>query len=595
MKKQGFLHNIIYVMKKTWLYEKPVLISVVLLALIGVAVPFIMMYLPTVILNGVTGNQSRQHTMTLLVALCLLALLCNGVREYMMSMKETHQLNNKIHFLTDLLEKRMELDYHIVESIEGQNRFQNAMGLLMNDSRGVTRALELVSSLLEKLLGIFVYLGVISRLSSLLVIFLGVTSFLHLIFIDFVLKYEKKNRDQWVALSRKIELMCENMKSSKRNKDIKLFAMQGWLGGVLDSLLKERMGWESRRTWHNGLTAVSDLLLLAIRNGLAYYYIFSSLLAGRIEIAEFAFYFGAITGFSAFVTGITKAFSDMKVASEDIAVIRGYLEYSNTPRGNKRLELQTDAISIEFDNVTFRYSEKDEPVLDHISFFIDKGEKIALVGENGAGKSTLIKLLCGFYLPSEGSIKINGVDTREMPRDYVYSLLAVVFQDIYILPMRVSENIALTEEDKIDTERLDECLGLSGLLESGIRSELSLTQLLDPKGVNLSGGESQKVALARAIYKQSRAVVLDEPTSALDPIAERRLYQQYDMLTQNKTSIFISHRLASTKFCDRILMLDRGRIIETGTHQELMETAGKYQEIYQIQSQYYQKEAGQGV
>lgn len=244
-------------------------------------------------------------------------------------------------------------------------------------------------------------------------------------------------------------------------------------------------------------------------------------------------------------------------------------------------------MEIEFRNVSFRYTEESPYILKNISMTIQKGEKIAIVGENGAGKSTLVKLLCGFYQPTEGTIYLNGIPMSELKLEEIYRLYAVAFQSIYVLPMTVAQNIALTDNARIDMERVRSCLQISGLGDSIGDLNLPLTKMIDENGVDLSGGETQKLILARAMYKEAASLILDEPTSALDPIAEKELYETYSLLTKGRTSFFISHRLASTQFCDRILFLNNARIEESGTHQELLENNGQYSELYKIQSQYY--------
>jgi ATP-binding cassette subfamily B protein len=255
--------------------------------------------------------------------------------------------------------------------------------------------------------------------------------------------------------------------------------------------------------------------------------------------------------------------------------------------GEKFLLGPGETLKIEFAHVSFRYNEDTSFILQDINFCINEGEKIALVGENGAGKTTLIKLLCGFYLPNEGEIYLNGVPISELDRDFVYSLFAVVFQDIFVLPMTAFQNIALTGNYPAVSEEVRRCIALAGLNNAIPDLQIPLTKIIDERGVELSGGEAQKLMLARAIYKDAPGLILDEPTSALDPIAEKELYIKYNELVQKKTSIFISHRLSSTQFCNRIVFLENGRIAESGSHQELMLRGGKYSDLYEIQSKYY--------
>ena len=232
-------------------------------------------------------------------------------------------------------------------------------------------------------------------------------------------------------------------------------------------------------------------------------------------------------------------------------------------------------------------------IFDKLSFKIRAGEKIALVGNNGAGKTTIVKLLCGLYAPTSGQVLVNGQplwDSSMSVKKYMESI-SVLFQDTEPFALSLAMNIACCDQNDLDRQRVKDCIKKAGLEETvdGLihKEDTYITQQLDDDGVQLSGGQIQKLLLARAIYKNGPFLILDEPTSALDPLAESKIYEEYNNLALNKTAVFISHRLASTKFCDRILFLDQGRIIEEGSHAQLMAKGGKYREIFDIQSHYY--------
>lgn len=220
------------------------------------------------------------------------------------------------------------------------------------------------------------------------------------------------------------------------------------------------------------------------------------------------------------------------------------------------------------------------------------------MGVNGAGKTTLVKLICGLYTPTRGEIYVNGKKPSEYNRDEYYTLFSTVFQDIYLVPMSIEKNISMNIKENIDDEKMELVLNMSGLMEK-VKSlpkgkETLLLKSIYEDAIDLSGGEMQKLMLARALYKDGPIIILDEPTAALDPIAENEIYRQYNELTKEKTSIFISHRLSSTRFCDRIIFIEDGTIIEEGNHNSLMGEDGKYKEMYDKQSHYYKEDLGGG-
>ena len=248
-------------------------------------------------------------------------------------------------------------------------------------------------------------------------------------------------------------------------------------------------------------------------------------------------------------------------------------------------------VEITFDHVSFRYPGSDTDTVHDVSFTIHKGERVAIVGLNGAGKTTLVKLMTGFYEPTGGSILVNGTELSKWGKQDIYALYSAVFQKAMILPFMLDENIALTHKEEIDQERINEVLAQSGLYEDLVRRNITkdryMTQKLTRDGVSLSGGQQQKFLLARALYKDAPVLVLDEPTAALDPIAEKEMYEKCDILCCGKTALFISHRLASTQFSDRILFMKKGEITECGSHEELLSMDGEYAHMFEVQSYYY--------
>jgi ATP-binding cassette subfamily B protein len=277
----------------------------------------------------------------------------------------------------------------------------------------------------------------------------------------------------------------------------------------------------------------------------------------------------------------------------DISVLREALDYPEPfifEEGETLIPSLTKPYEIKLENVSFRYQGAEKDTLKNINLLIKPGEKLAIIGLNGAGKTTLVKLICGFYEPSEGEIFLNGENIKKYNRRDYYQHFSAVFQDFPILPESIAINIAQTDMD-IELDKVAVCAGMAGLTEKINRLpkqyETPLRREIYEDGIELSGGEEQRLMLARALYKDAPIMVLDEPTAALDPIAESDMYNRYSDLTGGRTSIYISHRLASTRFCDRIILIEDGSIIEEGNHDALIKKGGQYANLFEIQSRYY--------
>lgn len=327
---------------------------------------------------------------------------------------------------------------------------------------------------------------------------------------------------------------------------------------------------------------------------MAYVYLIYLVISAKISVADFVLYFGVITGFSVWLGGILGQINALNRINLSFNYLRNYLAYPErfkksggiTTRG-----LRNAPKIIELENVSYRYEGAEWDTLHNINLRINPSEHIAVVGLNGAGKTTLVKLICGLCDPTEGRILYGGIDVREYNRTEFYKLFSAVFQQFSIMPETIESIVSESAPENIDRDRVRECLlkaGLSRKIESlpkNIQSEFGKTIYDD--GIELSGGEIQKLLLARALYKDAPVMLLDEPTAALDPISESLLYESYNEIMGEKSAVFISHRLASTRFCGRILLLENGGIIEEGTHDRLIAANGKYRELFETQAKYY--------
>jgi len=371
--------------------------------------------------------------------------------------------------------------------------------------------------------------------------------------------------------------------------------MVGWMNRIYQENMKGLLGWYRKYTAKLFGASAVDSSLTFFREGVTYLVLLYMVWNSQITVAEYVLYFNVVAGFSVWLSSMLGQISNLERLNLAMNRFRAYLEFPETYKREEGLAVakreQPGKITLE--NVSFRYSEDGTDILKDLNLEIVQGEHLAVVGLNGAGKTTLVKIICGLIEPTQGRVLYDGVDIREYNRNQYYGIFAAVFQDYSILPVTIEEIVSEDMGESIDSVRVENCLKQAGLwdkvssLEMGSKSHFDKSFWDD--GISFSGGEMQKLLLARALYKQAPVVILDEPTAALDPIAENRLYESYDDMMKDKTTVFISHRLASTRFCSRILLIEGGEVQEEGTHEELLVKQGKYYELFETQAKYYRE------
>jgi ATP-binding cassette subfamily B protein len=411
-----------------------------------------------------------------------------------------------------------------------------------------------------------------------------------------------RHREEEAAIMHKADYVVFRSQDMKLAKDIRIFGIGPWLTELYEKYVRLMQDFYVKAYRQDMWADLLDVVLALLRNGAAYGLLIAMALEGKLTAAAFVLYFTAVSGFTQWVTGIFSGLGELHQQSLDLSAMREFLEEPELFRfeDGKPLPVKEEHLyTLELRDVSFRYPGADHDTLSHVNLTIHPGEKLALVGKNGAGKTTLIKLLCGLYDPTEGQVLLDGEDIRQYNRRDYYKHFSAVFQQFSVLAGTMAENVAQTNSEKVDLPKMWDCLERAGIadkvreLPRKENTHLGREVYLD--GIDLSGGQMQRLMLARALYKDAPVVVLDEPTAALDPIAESDLYQKYSDLTGNRTSVYISHRLASTRFCDRILLLEGAHIAESGTHEELLAQNGRYAELFEIQSKYYKEGASEYV
>ncbi len=595
--KYSAFSNAAYTFKEITKHFKFMLVLISVEALLSIAFPVLRIYLPKLAVELVMIKASAQHVIFTLGGYVAALTIIVTLQRAAFQTKFNNFYNLNMHFLRKLFFKTLDCDYMRIESASGQTRYRRAYRSVDGGTRGGVSGI--VASMMSIIVGtcsFLLYSGIISTLNPLIVLLLIGVSGLNYIALSKARKYEHSKKDESAAYNKKINYVTQSANQSQSAKDIKLYNMAGLFIAMYETFLHNYLGVQRKVYNRQYIATLVNCLTLLLRDGVAYAYLIWSVSAGNITVADFVLYFGAIAGFSAFITQIVEDVNNFNAANLQVCDMRDFLEQSDRiePTSPMPIPPLDSALSIEFKNVNFSYNEETGNVLENFNLKIAAGEKIALVGVNGAGKTTIIKLLCGFYRPDSGQILINGTNISNYKSMDLFKLFSAVFQDITLLPLTVAENISMKPAASTDKAKAAQCAKQAGLWDeiakhpNGIDSEM--TKGIHADGIILSGGQQQKLLMARALYKDAPVLILDEPTAALDPIAESEVYESFNGIAQNKTAIYISHRLASTRFCDRIIMLKGGAIIENGTHAQLMEQNGDYAEMFEIQSHYYKEE-----
>lgn len=593
------IENSIYILKNVWRWDKILFLLGFLQIPATVIIPLLGIYLPKIVIDSATNHVSVSRLMINVSIPVIGIIALNVLLNASSSITNFRAISGRMAYMKQISDKTMDMDFENFESPSGQEKFTKA-NMTTNTNTSATEAIiKVFIELFSNIIGFILYAGIISSIHPAIVAFLIISSIINYFVGKYVSNFEHRNKDNLAPVRKKLRYIMKSTGEFKSAKDMRLYNMFPWFKKVFAALSGKRIYFEKKNIYRRYFANFIDGILILLRDALTYGFLIYLVLYKGMSPGNFVLYFGAVSGFSAWLSGIVKDLTSLNSMSLEICDLRGYLEIKDNMNRGKGVELP-DAYElpcdIELKNLYYKYPGAEEYTIKNMNVHIKKGEKIALVGMNGAGKTTLVKLICGLYTPTEGEIYINGKKNSLYNRDEYYTLFSVVFQDIYLLPVSIEKNIALKEEKNVDDEKINNVIDLSGLKEK-INSlpegkKTLLVKSVFKDAVELSGGEMQKLMLARALYKDSPVIILDEPTAALDPIAENEIYEKYNDLTKGHTSIFISHRLSSTRFCDRILFIENGSIAEEGDHYSLMNNNGNYKKMYDMQSYYYKNNIG---
>ncbi|QOW60213.1 ABC transporter ATP-binding protein [Treponema pedis] len=596
IKTHGILSNILFY-AKIWVKVFP--IGLIILTA-SVPLRILQIYetirIPRIIIAGIeTSSEPKTVLMSVIFAALIITALKIILQVFETSMMALGSRPLFYLYTVPINEKMFNMRYQTLISEEVQTKLIKVKNIVMSGSNGGPfhfLAFNL-SFFLTAVTGLIIFSPGIIKIDIILLIIILVSGLFNLLYGIYTGKYTRKNMNDRAADEKKENYIIQTAEDKLFSKDIRMYNMKSWLIENFKTYHEKHSAYLKKETLVKIGGKILNALTVFTRDIFAYIYLIYKLSTGVIAISEFVFLIALVMEFSKWMDAIVLQINNLIVFSAQADHIRDFLETKDKYSEGSLLEnAVSEKPSIEFNNISYRYSEKSAWIFKNFNLKINPGEKLALVGVNGAGKTTLMHLLMGLLEPVEGEILIDGKPSSSFKKTEYYSLFSPVFQDINIFPETISANIAGSET--FDEQKLNDAIITSGLAET-VKSlpdgkETFLIKTSRDEAIDLSGGQNQRMLLARALYKNAKINILDEPTAALDPIAESRIYEEYDSMSKDKTSIFISHRLASTRFCNRIIFLEYGKIIEEGSHDELMSRSSKYREMYEIQSKYYQEE-----
>lgn len=572
---------------------KRVLLFCVLTAVLEVLLNLTQLYIAPGIIKCVEQKVSIKVLSMTILAYTLALFFINGFKKYI----EENTLFSRIEVRTKIIamvSKKCNTTSYPNTLDANFIRLRDAAYFACEGNSEATEHIwQTLTMLLKNIGGLIAYLFILSSFDPFLLLVVILTCFISFFVSRYANNWHYANKVEGEKYYHKKRYIRDKAESIKLAKDIRIFNLKDWLNELLDLVHNQYLAFRLKGERIDLLADIIEVVLTVIRNGIAYIYLINMALNDGLSVSSFILYFVAISTLTNWVMGVLKEMSTLHKECLDISSLREFLDYPEPFKfdDGKDIPLASN-YEIRLENVSFHYPECDKDIIHNLNLTIHPREKLAIVGLNGAGKTTLVKLICGLLSPSEGRVLLNGDDIGDFNRNKYYELFSAVFQDFSILDVTIAEEIAQCK-DAIDYQRIKECIDYAGLsdtidkLPQGLNTHIGREVYLD--GVLLSGGQMQRLMLARALYKNGPILLLDEPTAALDPLAESEIYQKYSDMANNKTSLFISHRLASTRFCDRIILIKDGGIREEGSHENLLKLNGEYAKLFEVQSRYYKQ------
>lgn len=597
-KDYGLLSNSRFVLNCIWEEDRAIFIHLVIAMIVGPVLNYSWSFISKFVIDTAMGkyNLTLMKFAAIATALGIVILLIEMLQTYVYSERWSRLVYIRIKQISKKNRKAMEMDYYHMEDTDVLDCFQKAGNATGGNQQGVEGLMHQILDFLVSLAAVATGIVILTTLNPLVVLLLIFLSIMSAVFSNKTNKVSKKLVwDKLAPWWRKNSYIDEIASDFSSAKDVRMFSLKQWILDKKAELNKERLAAQSlnEKVWFFN-SFMWNVLWIAGQSGV-YAWLLYSVVKGNMTVGNFSLYLGSAGIFTQNVNSITGSISNLMARSREVDDFRSFMDFEKfSPESDEKKGIpvpKAEKYQFVFENVSFKYPRAENYALKNLNITVKGGERLAVVGLNGAGKSTFIKLMLRLYKPTEGRILLNGTDIQEFDRTSYFEVFAPLFQEVNLFAFTLAENISMQTPEKTDKILAEKCLKDAGLgeklaeLSSGVDTQV--LKVIYDDGVDFSGGEKQKIALARALYKDSPVVVLDEPTAALDAIAESKLYQSFDRMIGNKTAIYISHRLSSTQFCNNVAMFKDGEMIEYGTHQSLLAAGKDYAEMWKVQAQYY--------
>lgn len=591
--KYSIIQNIGWMITNAWNSCRRLLFLVVAIAVLEILYNLAGLYIAPEILDIVQEKGSTAQLLSTIAFFTGALFVTKGLRFYLSTYSDYCRIEVRSTIIGQIAYKSNTTSYPNTLKEDFIGLRESAHHQVEGNHVATEYIWKVLGEFLTNVGGFIIYLFIMSNLDPVLMMVIIITCFVSFFVSRNISSWMYTHRDEEEKYYAQKVYFRSKAESPVIAKDIRIFGLQNWLEELLDKVHNVYLDFRFKVSARFLVGDLVDTVLTMARSGIAYVYLIRMVLAKEIDVAEFVLYFAAVSSFTTWVSGILQNVSRLHKDSLDINKVRMFLEYPEPFIFEDGEAIpKADLYEIKLDSVSYRYPGADKDTIHNIDLTIRAGEKLAIVGLNGAGKTTLVKLICGLIDPTDGRVLLNGTDIRCFNRKEYYRLFSAVFQEFSILDVTVAECITQST-DTVDERKMQWCIEQAGLtdfiaeLPDGLQTHVGRDVFSD--GVLFSGGQTQRLMLARALYKDGPILLLDEPTAALDPIAENDIYMKYNEMTAGKISVFISHRLASTRFCDRILFLQDGGIAEEGTHESLLALGGEYAKLFDVQSRYYQE------